>query len=665
MRLRATRLTAASNPRRRLLDPARLFQTAGRVGVCYTSDTGGVSWDDLIAENMRAMGPELVVNGTFDDGTAGWSSSAATLAIEAGALRVTQAVAIFASARQLVSGLVPGRSYTFSCTLRSVGGSLPAVLYARPNGYDDPAGQIATPAVTSTVFVAHSAVFIASSSALYLRATCNSGTVTGAVEFDNISVREIDLSKCTLYHDSAATVPVVYPIAAGQGMGFLRDRSAGSELGPELVTNGTFDANVNGWNRSLGGVVPTWSGGTLRALGVGAGTGFGSNDIQLTAGRFYEMVLDIKGDAAYDNIRFTLRTASTPAIAVSSEFITSVGTAFRTVRAVFQSTATAANGVVFCRFSGNEAINIDNASLRELPGYPLSQPTLSARGEFSRRFNQLLATATLSTQSVTTIATTYRLLFSGAGTVTLSGTATGTLSAGSHTITATAGTLTLTVSGAVTEADLRFAADAHIGKPYQRVTTASNYDEEGFPTYLRRQTDDWARAFAVNPAGATKALAFWAGQKMSDAATGVLIEASEITTTGSGKIAIFGPNVFPDAGYRTRSRGSSNADADALFSGFRAPGRHVARVQTDITNDVNQLSINGSLAASSTADQGTGTYLTHDLFEGARGGTSLFANTRTYTPPLLMYIQPDDPGPTASEIARLEAKYLRAAGVVS
>ena len=87
-----------------------------------------------------------------------------------------------------------------------------------------------------------------------------------------------------------------------------------------------------------------------------------------------------------------------------------------------------------------------------------SRPTLSARK------NLLVATDVLSTQTVTTVASKYCLSFWGTGSVTLSGTATGTL-VGTGTenrvwleITPTAGTLTLTVSGSVLKAQLEFTS---------------------------------------------------------------------------------------------------------------------------------------------------------------------------------------------------------------
>ena len=77
------------------------------------------------------------------------------------------------------------------------------------------------------------------------------------------------------------------------------------------------------------------------------------------------------------------------------------------------------------------------------------------------RTNLLLNSATLSTQSVTTTATTYILSFYGTGTVALSGTYTGSLvGTGAYPVrstlsfVATAGTLTLTVTGTVSYAQL-------------------------------------------------------------------------------------------------------------------------------------------------------------------------------------------------------------------
>lgn len=109
-----------------------------------------------------------------------------------------------------------------------------------------------------------------------------------------------------------------------------------------------------------------------------------------------------------------------------------------------------------------------------------SRPTLSAR------YNLLLNSATLSTQSVTTVAAQYTLSFTGTGSVTLSGTATGTLTGTgvnnrvSLSFTPTAGTLTLTVTGSVTLAMLAFGTLT----AYQAITTATSYDSAGWNHYV-------------------------------------------------------------------------------------------------------------------------------------------------------------------------------------
>lgn len=122
-------------------------------------------------------------------------------------------------------------------------------------------------------------------------------------------------------------------------------------------------------------------------------------------------------------------------------------------------------------------------------GYHATQSITASRPVLSARKNILLATETLATQSVTTLAATYTLSFTGTGSVTLSGTATGTLTGTgadrvSLTFTPTAGTLTLTVSGGVTKAQLELGA---VAGQYQIVTTATDYDtdERYFKKYLR------------------------------------------------------------------------------------------------------------------------------------------------------------------------------------
>jgi hypothetical protein len=185
-----------------------------------------------------ATGPELVTNGTFDTDTSGWTESGSTLSINNQALRVTQSTAQFASARQVITGLVIGKTYKINVGLRSVDGVLPARMYLRPIAYDNATGQVPTSDATSTSFVNQVYIYVATSTELYLRATCNSNTVIGSVEFDNISVKELTaINTCSLYQDSLGTTPVT---AVGQPVGLMLDRSKGGISNTNLYTGGNI-----------------------------------------------------------------------------------------------------------------------------------------------------------------------------------------------------------------------------------------------------------------------------------------------------------------------------------------------------------------------------------------------------------------------------------------
>lgn len=114
--------------------------------------------------------------------------------------------------------------------------------------------------------------------------------------------------------------------------------------------------------------------------------------------------------------------------------------------------------------------------------------------------NLVLNSATLVTQSITTIVATYTLSFFGIGTVTLSGTATGSVTGTSAsvrtilTFLATAGSLTLTVVGSCTTSQLELgsAATSYIATTGTTATRAadvntamlvSNIPENDFPVW--------------------------------------------------------------------------------------------------------------------------------------------------------------------------------------
>ena len=265
-----------------------------------------------------------------------------------------------------------------------------------------------------------------------------------------------DLS--TLYQDAAGTVPVT---GVEQPVGLMLDKSKGLVLGPELVTNGTFDSNINGWTfaQSSGGSIAWQSGGSMRVSRTTATTaGYQANLV--TAGRWYK----ITGSATfvsgvglgYIAVRngvdaggsVVLASAATP-VAQSGEisfYYLAVSTATVYIHC---GVATAASDYDF-----------DNISVRELPGNHAFQSTAASRPVLSARYNLLTNTEALNTQSRSVRAVSHIISFSGTGSITLSGAYTGVLTGTGVNdrvylqFTPTAGALTLTVAGSVTKAQL-------------------------------------------------------------------------------------------------------------------------------------------------------------------------------------------------------------------
>lgn len=255
-------------------------------------------------------------------------------------------------------------------------------------------------------------------------------------------------------------------------------------------------------------------------------------------------------------------------------------------------------------------------------------PNDGSRGVVTARVNRLEGTAVLATQTVTVVAATHTLRFSGTGSVTLSGVATGTFSAGVHSVVCTAGSLTVTVTGQVLEADVRPSDQATGLIPtYQRVTTATDYDSTGFPVGVRFDgSDDSYSTAAINYSGTDKVTVFAGVRKNSDAATSAVAELSANSGTNNGTFLVLCDTV---ARYVTRSRGTSSADLNGTSS-FASPITNVVAFVGEISTDTNILRVNGAQNASSTTDQGSGNFGNYPLFIGRRNNTNLPLNGTIY-----------------------------------
>jgi hypothetical protein len=253
-------------------------------------------------------------------------------------------------------------------------------------------------------------------------------------------------------------------------------------------------------------------------------------------------------------------------------------------------------------------------------GNHLVQAIDAARPTWQARSNLLLATTTLATQTITTIATPYTLSFTGTGTVTLSGTSTDGPLVGtgvgqrvSLTFTPTAGALTLTVSGTVTDAQLELGSTA---TQYQRVTTATDYEDIGLPRYLQFDGfDDFLRTAvgADMRFSATDEVTFCAGARAGGTGSvRTLVDHRDRNVDGSFRVGL--PSTVGSLisvgsrGSILRSVGySADLTTQRVYTGLAKIGAPTLT-----------LRVNGAVEATTTETQGTGTYLDGNLTVGKR-----------------------------------------------
>jgi hypothetical protein len=261
-------------------------------------------------------------------------------------------------------------------------------------------------------------------------------------------------SPTTCFTDTAGTTSA----QVGQAVALMLDKSKGLALGPELVTNGTFDANTNGWTLSSGGTFVSEDGVGIFTRAVVGATVFQS--IPAEAQKFYEVSVTLVSTAS--------ARAAVDVVSAFPPNLIQDNSPPGIYRGVFRATSNIIT--VFLGATANGVpVGYDNISVRELKGNHATQPTAAARPILGRvpasgRRNLLLNTDSLSTQTRTVRAVEHVLSFSGTGTVTLSGASTAGPLVGTGendrvhiAFTPSAGSLTLTVSGSVNFAQLEEA----------------------------------------------------------------------------------------------------------------------------------------------------------------------------------------------------------------
>lgn len=176
-------------------------------------------------------------------------------------------------------------------------------------------------------------------------------------------------------------------------------------------------------------------------------------------------------------------------------------------------------------------------------------------------------------------------------------------------------------------ADLRVANDALNQPAYQRVNTSTDYDTVGFRPYLAfNGTSSSMQTNSIDFSYGDKMFVCAGVRKLSDATPAILVELSTIAS-GNGAFYVAAPE--SGANYSFKSNGTVS-QSFVVASGYSAPITNVLSGIGNISGDQAILRVNGTQAAISTADQGTGNYGNYPLYIGARAGSSVFFNGRLY-----------------------------------
>jgi hypothetical protein len=205
-------------------------------------------------------------------------------------------------------------------------------------------------------------------------------------------------SPTTCFTDTAGTTPA----QVGQAVALMLDKSRGLELGPELVTNGTFDTDTN-WTKGTGWTI---SGGIASATTTGSVADLTSTAFPVTVGKTYLIEADVVVSAGSVLIR---------------QFNPSVATLFSTSsgRLSLKVLATTSLIQVSARANTNTIATLDNFSCKELPGNHATQSITSARpilrqagtGEFYLEFDGI--DDSMSTPSIDFTGTDKMSVFAG------------------------------------------------------------------------------------------------------------------------------------------------------------------------------------------------------------------------------------------------------------
>jgi hypothetical protein len=169
-------------------------------------------------------------------------------------------------------------------------------------------------------------------------------------------------------------------------------------------------------------------------------------------------------------------------------------------------------------------------------------------------------------------------------------------------------------------ADLRLATDAVY--PYQRVTTATDYQDIGLPRVLQFDgVDDSLYTASSLNLTATDAVTLVAGVRRNATTTaGMVLETSATVDSNSGVLNLQTPSVAGGSDLAFLAKGTVPITLSA--EDLPTPFTRVVTGRSSISLPSDDLRLNGVQLDADGGTQGTGTYGNHVLYVGRRNNAS-------------------------------------------
>lgn len=158
----------------------------------------------------------------------------------------------------------------------------------------------------------------------------------------------------------------------------------------------------------------------------------------------------------------------------------------------------------------------------------------------------------------------------------------------------------------------------------KNAVTGANYLEfDGSDDFLVTNSIDFT---------STDEVSLFAGlRKLSDAASGIVVELGVDSLAISGSFSMFAPAANGVNKFQVVSRGSTGTALGLVASGYGAPYSAVVAGLLKISTPIARLRINSVTVHSATTSQGAGNYSKYPLYIGRRAGTSLPFNGHIYS----------------------------------